>query len=148
MWKLNFPLVYKCSCYSFLLRFPHEINMLFPRYYWFFLLSSTYVDIVVGENLFRQPCIRKMLKDGICYPQFTSSFFKGKFNHNNKISFTCEQGYLFPRYFTFYRGFYTSIVEKNCSGMKNGQNAYTSKLALFYSHFYVDYKNWLFNICE
>jgi len=79
-----------------------------------------------------------MLKEGICYPHFHALIFKGKFNHNNKISFTCEQRHLFPPYFAFYRGFYTSIVEKKLLEMKNGQNAYRLKLALFYSQFYVD----------
>jgi hypothetical protein len=79
-----------------------------------------------------------MLKEDISYPHFHPLIFKGKFNHNNKISFTCEQRYLFPPYFAFYRGFYTSIVEKKLLGMGNGQNAYRLKLALFYSHFYVD----------
>lgn len=138
MWKFNFRLVYKCSCYSFFQRFPHEINMPFPRQYWFFLLSSTYVDILPSENLFSQQGIRKMLKEHVYYPHFPASVFKGKFNHNNKISFTCEQRHLFPPYFAFYRGFYTCLVEKNRLGMKTGQNAYTSELALFYSHFSVD----------
>ena len=148
MWKFNFRHLYKCSCYSFLLCFPHEINMLFPRHYWIFLLSSTYVDIVVRENLFRQQCIRKMLKEAIYYPQNHTWIFKGKFNHNNKISFTSEQRHLFPPYFAFYRGFYTSIVEKNRPGMKNGQNAYSAEIGLFYSHFYVDCPNRFFNNCE
>jgi len=79
-----------------------------------------------------------MLKEDISYPHFHLRVFKGKFNHNNKISFTCGQRYLFPPYFAFYRGFYTSIVEKNLLEMKNGQNAYRPKLALFYSQIYVN----------
>lgn len=89
-----------------------------------------------------------MLKEGICYPQNQDPIFKGKFNHNNKISFTSGEGHLFPTYFTFYRGFYTSIVNKKQLGMKNGQTACVWKLGVFYSHFYVDCEKWLFNICE
>jgi hypothetical protein len=82
------------------------------------------VDIVVGENLFARRGIKKLLKDHLCYPQNQALLFKGKSCHKNKISFTCEEYPLFPPFFAFYRGFYTSIVEKKHGGMKNGQNAY------------------------
>jgi hypothetical protein len=88
-----------------------------------------------------------MLKEGIYYPHFEAPLFKGKFYYNNKISFTSEVRSVFPPYFAFYRGFYTSIVEKNLPGMKNVQNAYSGELAPFYSHFFVDLKKWFFNIC-
>ena len=106
------------------------------------------MDIVAGENLFGPEGIRKMLKDHICYPQNRASFYKGKFKYKNKISFTCVEGHLLPCYFAFYRGFYTCIVEKKQRGMKNGQNAYSRELALFYSHFHVDCEIPFFNICE
>lgn len=88
-----------------------------------------------------------MLKEDIYYSHFQVWIFKGKFYYNNKISFTCGLGAVFPPYFAFYRGFYTSNVEKKTQGMKNGQNAYSSGLAPFYSHFYVDLKKSFFNIC-
>jgi len=67
-----------------------------------------------------------LLKEGFYYSHFRALIFKGKFYYNNKISFTCGLMPVFPPYFAFYRGFYTSIVEKKLQGMKNGQNAYSS----------------------
>lgn len=147
MWKLIFQRLYKCSCYSFFIRFPHVINTLFPRHCWILPISSTYVDIVVGENLFHRGGIGKMLKERFYYPQFTSAFFKVNFWEKNKISFTAVGGHLFPPYFQFYRGFYTAIVEKKRPDDKNRRKVCVLKIPLFYSHFPVDCEKWLFHIC-
>ncbi|MCW3462410.1 hypothetical protein [Chitinophaga nivalis] len=105
------------------------------------------MDIVVGENLFCDVCIRKMLKDAIYYPQNRARIFKRNFWHNNKITFACVQRHVFPPYFGFYRGFYTSIVEKKWPGMKNGQNDTEWIIGVFYSHFHVDCEKAVFNNC-
>ncbi len=63
--------------------------MPFPRHYWILGISSTYVDIVVGENLFCDVGIGKMLKERFYYPQSTLRIFEVKFWQKNKITFTC-----------------------------------------------------------
>ncbi len=121
--------------------------MLFPRQYWLFTISSTYVDIVVSENLFHPSYIRKLLKEHVNNPVLWIRNFKVNFNDNNKISFTSSLRHVFPPYFHFYRGFYTSIVEKKRAEVCQGQNEGAPKIAAFYSQFHVNREKQLFHIC-
>jgi len=59
MWKSNFPLKYKGSCYSFLLSYPQEINSPFPLHTGFSPLHphpwiSFFVNIFLGCGILRK----------------------------------------------------------------------------------------------
>lgn len=148
MWKLNFPAIYKCSCYSFYARYPHEINIAFEPWYWVQALSSTSVDIC-WRVYFPGACsIKKMLTARASYPQKSVFHTRTGAGHKNKFSYTAGGRVFFPRFSMFCPGFYTTCVDKTGRQTENPFFLYVLVRDRLFSHFDVNgsrafYKLWI-----